>query len=601
MSKNLPTVAEHNLHLWDSAKQKCGGYLQKKASQTSAFSKGKWQKRYFCINLDLGPKENYQLEYYHAPDEKAPRAIMALVGATVKISSATAFAINFADSNSISLNADSSEIMQQWIATLENVISVANLRDRMISQYTSHDESGEEHDDHQEKDYTRGVNDLPKAFRTTGKDRGHYVKVSGKGWPTVRLDFDATSVPPASKERHKFIEMFCQDIAHAIGIDPNLVEVISIKNAPGMDWLSLVEFDVNLWINDHHNESDSVSQLSFENNHQKKKEARKKFLRLLYEMIGDTSSILYNGYITSKIDPSYAINFIDKGSTSQSSTLPISKTATSNSNGVSSHKELMIEEIFSENIEIMKIMQRYKEIVVPDDFVDHTHFTITLYFEGRIGIVSVPNPAVLIKRYCALWPFEVKNALGFIGTMQELWIDPIELIPRDSALKPTPIPFTSSVRLGGQLIINAVHLTPDSSYDVKCIDRRDEALNSLSTEEMEAIKETFQQCDLDGDGGISKFELEEIVRNRTQERKAAIEEKFQAYIRENDLSADDLDYTEGMKTQYLQQIQESQITLLKMFEAADLNGDGIISFTEFILAESWWLRCTINPDRVHLF
>jgi hypothetical protein len=41
--------------------------------------------------------------------------------------------------------------------------------------------------------------------------------------------------------------------------------------------------------------------------------------------------------------------------------------------------------------------------------------------------------------------------------------------------------------------------------------------------------------------------------------------------------------------------------LLKMFDAADTNGDGVISFTEFIMSEAWWLRCTINPDKQHLF
>lgn len=585
MSKALPTVTESNLLIWDQAKLRCGGYLQKKASQTSAFSKGKWQRRYFSIDLDLGPRDNYQLEYFHSPEDKTPRAIMALTGATVKISSATAFAINFPDSTSISLNADTSDIMQHWIGTLEHVISVANLRDRMMHQFAVPEEGV-----HFEQDNDGNNSDNNENFhrlaRAPGRSRGNYVKVSGKGWPTVRLDFDAAQIPPTSKERHKFIDQFSRDIAIAVSIDPSMVEVISIKSAPGMDWLCLVEFDLNLALSEA-TETESAS-LTDHHSHTKKSLVRKRLLHSLHEMIRDTSSLLYNGGVTSKLDPSFALNFVDR--------LPSSAQT-----GATSGSATMMDGIFSESMEVMKVMQRYLDVVIPDDFVTHTHFNITLYFEGRIGLVSVPNPAVLAKRHCALWPFEVKQALGFIGTMQELWIDPVELVPRDTATKAAPIPFSPSVRCGGQLIINAVHLTPDCSYDVKCIDRRDDALNSLSQEEMDSIKETFQQCDLDGDGGISKAEMEEIVRSRTQDRKAAIEQKFQLFIRENEMSREDLEYFDDLKTQYLQQLQEAQVRMLEMFEAADLNSDGSISFTEFILAEAWWLRCTINPDRVHLF
>jgi Ca2+-binding EF-hand superfamily protein len=621
MSKYLPTVSDNNLLIWDAGKNKCGGYLQKKASQTSAFSKGKWQRRYFAIPLELNPRDNYQLEYFHSPEDKVPRAIMALTGATVKISSATAFVLNFPDGNTVSLNADSSEIMQNWVKTLESVISISNIREKMISQYATQEESGEEHEQHSDDDNDEN----PSPLRQFSKSKGGFVnKSSNKGWPTIRLDFDATSIPPASKERHQFIDMLCNDIAHSIGIDPSMIEVIAIKSAPGMDWLSLIEFDINLW-NQERDENDSLS--SSENNYLRKRELKKRYLKQLYEMIPDTSSILYNGYLTSKLDPSFSLNFVDKplqshgtppghGQSSLTSPMKNMTLNNNNTNALSSMKggiggmgggggagnEIINEEIFSEDLNIMRIMQNYQDVQIPQDFVDYTHFEITLYFEGRVGVVSIPNPAILTKRYCALWPFEVKTVLGFMGTMQELWIDPIELIQRDTATKPTPIPFSASVRFGGLPIINAVHLVPDGAYDVKFLDRRDEAVNSLSTEEMDSIKETFQKCDLDGDGGISKYEMEEIVRSRTQERKMMIESKFNQFLQDSqDLSDEEIEFAEHNKLQYLQQLQESQIKLLKMFEAADLNGDGSISFTEFILAEAWWLRCTINPERIHLF
>jgi Ca2+-binding EF-hand superfamily protein len=123
---------------------------------------------------------------------------------------------------------------------------------------------------------------------------------------------------------------------------------------------------------------------------------------------------------------------------------------------------------------------------------------------------------------------------------------------------------------------------------------------------MESIKETFQRYDINGDGGISRPEMEELVRIRTADRITVINEKFKAYCAESSeseggLSEEELVNAQNNKAQYLQQMEEAQSRLLKMFDAADTNGDGVISFTEFIMSEAWWLRCTINPDKAHLF
>jgi Ca2+-binding EF-hand superfamily protein len=164
-----------------------------------------------------------------------------------------------------------------------------------------------------------------------------------------------------------------------------------------------------------------------------------------------------------------------------------------------------------------------------------------------------------------------------------------------------PIPFQPSVRYGGELMIHASRLKAEQAYDVTVEDRRDEALNSLSPEEMDAIKATFQQCDLNGDGGISRSEMSELVRRRTMERKAVIDEKFEAFMAEPGLTKEEIASAEANKATLMQSLSEAQNKLLKMFEAADTNGDGVISFTEFIMAEAWWMRCTINPERAHLF
>lgn len=579
--RNLPEVNTRDLPLWREDKKQCGGYLNKKASQTSALNKGKWQKRWFSINvMGIAEDENYKLQYFHSAEDKQPRQTHELAGASIKIAGDTSFAITFSDGTSLSLSADSIDQMREWVTTLENIITIGNMRDRMMEKNPAGHGGGVESDEDDNEDAVDELEGVVKSKKKKGhRGDGHLIRIHDKEWPTLRLDFDCATIPPGTIDRHRFIEMFCNDVANALGIEVELVEVISIKPAPGMDWLSLVEFDINLWSADLGEEEEDGNESQ---QPQRRIEIRSKLLEMLHDMLIDPSSVLYNGFITSKVDPSFSANLVEN---------TIEK------------EEIEQHEIFSNDVDIMRIMNKYKDIHTSEEFHDETTFKITIYFESRIAKVVVPNPAVLTKRYCALWPFEVKQALGFVGTMQELWIEPLELVPRDTTMKShaRAIPFAASVRLGGQKIINAVHLTADGHYDLKCDDKRDDALNSLSKEEMDHIKETFQKCDLDGDGGISKKEMEEIVRTRTQERRALIEKKFKKYVAENDLSSDEIASAELNKSRFLQQIHESQTRLLKMFEAADLNGDGVISFTEFILAEAWWLRCTINPERAHLF
>ncbi len=41
--------------------------------------------------------------------------------------------------------------------------------------------------------------------------------------------------------------------------------------------------------------------------------------------------------------------------------------------------------------------------------------------------------------------------------------------------------------------------------------------------------------------------------------------------------------------------------LRQMLKNADVNGDGVVSFQEYVMAEAWWRRSTLNPGRVPLF
>jgi Ca2+-binding EF-hand superfamily protein len=118
---------------------------------------------------------------------------------------------------------------------------------------------------------------------------------------------------------------------------------------------------------------------------------------------------------------------------------------------------------------------------------------------------------------------------------------------------------------------------------------------------MDSIRATFEEYDANGDGTISKLEMEELVRNRTQERINFIEDRFQDLLDDPEVSDEDIARAEEMKKQHLQHLEESKTRMIKMFDAADINGDGMLSVPEFMLMEAWWMRCTLNPMRAHLF
>jgi Ca2+-binding EF-hand superfamily protein len=222
--------------------------------------------------------------------------------------------------------------------------------------------------------------------------------------------------------------------------------------------------------------------------------------------------------------------------------------------------------------------------------------------------------------------------------MQEMWIEPIALIPKGLPKHLSePIYFQPSLRLSSTTtsteddnnneititnspyVISANLLKADLCYDVLCEDNRSEILKILTEDERLNIKNTFEKYDLDGNGYISRNELETMIKIRIKERKDLIDEKFQEIIEENPksmtnsyyrgtstssvVSSNDENYlkAEEFRRMHYQQLQETQNKLLKMFEAADIDRDGMISYPEFLLAEAWWLRCTLNPEHATLF
>ncbi len=162
--------------------------------------------------------------------------------------------------------------------------------------------------------------------------------------------------------------------------------------------------------------------------------------------------------------------------------------------------------------------------------------------------------------------------------------------------------FTESSRLGGAAVISANKLMAEVVYTVLINDRRDQFWNTLqlNEEEMYQIEESFKEYDVDGNGFISKFEYENLVKSRTNEKKDTLEDKFRESV-EEDGSKEAFELCDELRKTHLQQLSESQNKMLQMFEACDVNGDGKIAHTEFQLMEAWWLKCALNPSQAPLF
>jgi hypothetical protein len=114
----MPRLKKDDIRVWDVERDQCGGYLQKKATQNSVFSKGKYQKRYFKLPTDIPDNLNYTLEYYYHPDDRNPRVIYSLINAAVLRSGGTDFTLT-SDNKVTSFRADSTKALNCWILTLE--------------------------------------------------------------------------------------------------------------------------------------------------------------------------------------------------------------------------------------------------------------------------------------------------------------------------------------------------------------------------------------------------------------------------------------------------------------------------------------------------
>jgi Ca2+-binding EF-hand superfamily protein len=552
------------------------------------------------------------MSYFHGPEEKTARQTYPLDGAQLQVPGganlSNTFELHCADGHNITLSAETRTSMMNWIETLQYVIDIATQRGSVQRERWSGNptESIALKTVRQVSDFApvasppkgaagnAGNNKSPDNKRQSivggspGRGEPSQLSLSHQHQhrvPTVRINVDSTTIPPGSTQRYQFEEMFINDLATATGLPARSFEVVSVRPAPGMDWLTLVEFDVYLQgakgSTAHHSSagSDGEDRDAYGDDEDDELAAQRiEVLRHILEMLENTSSPLYSGFLTANLDPSYTHHILAVGDRQNDNI-----------------------ELSSSDPTIMQIMEKYKSVHTPHSFVDVSHFNIFLRFEGNVRSVRVPNPLVLRKRSCMLWPFEVKEALGLIGNMQELWIDPVALVPCGvPSVLAKPIDFEPSVRAGGALVIHASKLKAGLTYDVQCDDRRNEIVHLLTEEERMQIQATFEAYDINGDGNVSRREMEDLIRQRTAERKAVIDDKFNEFISETTSDAE-VAKAEEFRRMHYQQLQEAQSRLIKMFENADLDGNGSLSFTEFLLAEAYWMRCTLNPEHACLF
>lgn len=576
---HLPRAIHSDFAIFDKRRMMAGGWLKKKAGTSggSLFNKGSWQRRWFSIDSEVTGLDNYELEYYHYPDDKKPRQKFPLEGASLNISGSTSFQINLADGTMLQLKADDDEKFRAWYVTLETLIIIASKRAQAIHEMLMLGMEGTRGEHYDDDEYDDRHSD-PKSPMHHFHHRNPF-KINHRANPLVRLDLDINTIPPSSTHRRQFEEMFVSDVSRALGVPSEIIEVISVKPAPNSEWLVEVEFDIYIPPpprDEDDDDMDEAAERELEELQREREEQQKSLLTRLHAMVINSASPLYYGFITCKLDSTFAAHMVE---------------------------EEEEDDLFSSDPAVLSVMHKYKDVAVPDDFIDTSHFEIHIAYEGKEYPFYVPNPSMLRRRWCAVWPFEIKQVLGIMGTMQEQWVEPRALVPRDLPLAMSqPLHFCPSVRYDGNICIPASKLTPGLTYDVECDDLRSEVLENLTDEEKESIQEVFNKYDINNDGTVSKKEIEDLVRERTRARRKIVEDKFQEVISSDEhMPEEERASAEESRRQAIQQINEAQAKLIRMFDSADLNGDGLLSLTEFQLAEAWFLRCALNPEKSHLF
>jgi hypothetical protein len=147
MQSHLPRCFYSDFKIYDKRRQVAGGWLKKKAGLQggSVFNKGSWQRRWFSIDTEVTGTDNYELEYFHYPDDKTSRQKYPLESAALVMAGGTSFQLQMADGTLLQLKADNAEKRDLWYETLERVITVATFRAQALAEraHSFDPESGE--------------------------------------------------------------------------------------------------------------------------------------------------------------------------------------------------------------------------------------------------------------------------------------------------------------------------------------------------------------------------------------------------------------------------------------------------------------------------
>ncbi|GMH63967.1 hypothetical protein TL16_g07046 [Triparma laevis f. inornata] len=571
-SAYLPEVDVNNLVVWNSKRRKCCGYLNKKGGSAGSsgglFSKRRnWQKRFFILEHRIGGSENYLLKYYAKPDDSKPKGVLPLDGAEVledfevsksKKEKEFMFQLKVPGRKDVfDVQAESQKEKDMWMETLKYVASVASRRGMVMrkSLGQSEDDSGAEKDNRQ---FFVEEDELPPSPRR--------LRDQKKVEPSMRLEIDVHSIPPGSNERAQFVATFQEDVARSLFggnmQGGNIVKVTDVKPAPGMDWLTIVVFDLVVDLGG----DESTKQALFSK---------------LDNMVGNPNSELFNGMVTCQTDSTYRgiLGRGDDGFDMPATSRPIA----------------------TQDERVKGVLSRYINILPPETSHDPSKFHVYLKWEGATQTLWVPSPRTLPRKSCVLWPYEIKDCLGISNTVSDVWMTPVSLNPSGvpSELS-VPLMFEPSERHGGLPVIDTSLMRQGVTYHVQFDDRRMECLEDLTEEQQAEIEETFQKYDVSGDGVISREECLAAVKGRTDEAKAAVDKQFEAALNSATLDAQRQEIFQ-QKTVHYRKIEEAESQLLTQLLKADIDGNGELSEQEFYLAEAWWMKSTLNPTKISLF
>ena len=147
---------------------------------------------------------------------------------------------------------------------------------------------------------------------------------------------------------------------------------------------------------------------------------RQQLLTKLVKLMRNPSSALFKGFVTCKLDRSFALNLEPTSAplndSYAQSQQPEYDEDDNEHSSIMDNRTIAVAPVevvpFSPDSEVLRLMHKYKDVQLEPSFVDMSHFTIYLCFEERRRPISILNPFIFRKRSCGLWPFEVKQALG---------------------------------------------------------------------------------------------------------------------------------------------------------------------------------------------